>query len=51
MGRLLGGGKKLFDHGTVPAALRLAESVTYSDGTVHLAYEADGAPTTGPITG
>jgi dihydrofolate reductase len=44
---LLGSGKKVFDDGTVPTALRLTESVTYTNGTLHLAYETVGAPTYG----
>ena len=36
---LLGSGKKVFDDGTVPTALRLTESVTYTNGTLHLTYE------------
>ena len=32
-------GKKVFDDGTLPTALRLTESVTYTNGTLHLAYE------------
>ena len=46
---LLGSGKKVFADGTVPTALRLTESVTYSSGTLHLAYEAVGVPTYGNL--
>ncbi len=46
---LLGSGKKVFGDGTVPTALRLTESVTYSNGTLHLAYETAGAPTYGNL--
>jgi len=44
---LLGRGKRVFADGTVPAALRLTESATTPTGTVHLTYEAAGAPTYG----
>ncbi len=47
---LLGTGKKVFDDGTMPTALRLTESVTYASGTLHLAYETVGAPTYGDLT-
>jgi dihydrofolate reductase len=46
---LLGRGKHLFAEGTVPAALRLAESVTYASGILHLTYEPVGAPTYGTV--
>ena len=46
---LLGSGKKVFDDGTLPTALRLTESVTYSNGTLHLAYETVGALTYGNL--
>jgi dihydrofolate reductase len=46
---LLGSGKQLFDGGTVPAALRLAESVTYPNGTLQLSYETAGVPTYGNL--
>jgi dihydrofolate reductase len=42
---LLGSGKQVFADGTVPTALRLTESVTYPNGTLHLAYETAGVPT------
>jgi dihydrofolate reductase len=42
---LLGDGKRVFGDGTVPAALRLTESVTYPNGTVHVVYEPIGVPT------
>jgi dihydrofolate reductase len=42
---VLGSGKRVFAEGTVPMALRLAESVTYPKGTVHLTYETAGSPT------
>ena len=46
---LLGRGKRVFADGTVPTALRLTESVTYPNGTLHLAYETVGAPTYGDL--
>ncbi len=46
---LLGSGKKVFADGTVPAALRLTESVTYTNGTLHLGYETAGAPSYGNL--
>jgi dihydrofolate reductase len=46
---LLGSGKRVFGDGTVPAALRLIESVTYPNGTVQLSYETAGAPTYGTV--
>jgi dihydrofolate reductase len=46
---LLGSGKHVFADGTVPTALRLTESVTYGNGTLHLAYETAGAPTYGNV--
>ncbi len=48
---LLGSGKKVFADGTVPAALRLTESVTYPSGTLHLTYETAGVPTYGNMAG
>jgi dihydrofolate reductase len=46
---LLGSGKQVFGDGTVPTALRLAESVTYPNGTVQLSYETAGVPTYGNL--
>jgi len=46
---LLGSGKRLFDDGTVPTALRLTESVTHTNGTVQLVYETVGAPAYGTL--
>ncbi len=46
---VLGSGKQLFAGGTVPAALRLTESVTYPNGTLQLSYETAGAPTYGDL--
>ncbi len=48
---LLGSGKQVFADGTVPTALRLAESVTYPSGTLHLTYETAGVPTYGSMAG
>jgi dihydrofolate reductase len=47
---LLGSGKQVFADGTVPTALRSTESVTYPNGTVHIAYEIAGVPTYGDMT-
>ena len=47
---LLGSGKQVFADGTVPTALHLTESVTYPNGTLHLAYETAGVPTYGDMT-
>ena len=47
---LLGGGKRVFAEGAGPTALRLTESVTYPNGTLHLAYEIAGAPTLGNMS-
>jgi hypothetical protein len=46
---LLGTGEQWFADGTVPTALRLTESVTHPNGTLHLAYETAGAPTYGTL--
>jgi dihydrofolate reductase len=46
---LLGTGKQVFADGTVPAALRLIESVTYPSGTLQLTYDLAGTPTYGTI--
>jgi dihydrofolate reductase len=46
---LIGRGKHVFADGTVPTALRLTESVTYPNGTLHLAYETAGVPTYGNL--
>jgi len=48
---VLGSGKKVFAGGTVPAALRLTESVIWPSGTLQLAYEPAGAPTYGDMSG
>ena len=47
---LLGSGKLVFGGGTVPTALRLAESHTYPNGTLQLTYEPAGVPTYGDMT-
>ena len=41
---LLGSGKRVFAGGTTPTALRLTDSVTYPNGTLHLTYEPAGTP-------
>ncbi len=46
---LLGTGKRVFGDGTVPTALRLTESVTYPNGTLHLTYKTAGVPTYGNL--
>jgi dihydrofolate reductase len=46
---LLGTGKQVFADGTVPAVLRLTESVTYPSGTLQLSYDLGGAPTYGTM--
>ena len=46
---VLGSGKHVFADGTVPTALRLTESVTYTDGTLQLTYETAGMPTYGDM--
>ena len=47
---LLGSGKRVFEGGAVPTALRLTESVTYPNGTLQLSYETAGKPTYGDMT-
>ena len=46
---LLGSGKRVFAGGTIPAALRLAGSVTYPNGTLQLTYDTAGTPTYGNL--
>lgn len=46
---VLGSGKQVFGGGAVPTALRLTESVTYPNGTLHLSYETAGTPTYGSM--
>jgi hypothetical protein len=41
--------KKVFGDGTVPAALRLVESITHPNGALQLTYDAAGAPTYGTV--
>ncbi|MGZ4691385.1 MAG: dihydrofolate reductase family protein [Acidimicrobiia bacterium] len=48
---LLGSGKRVFGSGTLPTALRLAESHTYPSGTLQLTYETAGTPTYGAVDG
>lgn len=47
---VLGTGKRVFGEGTVPAALRVVESVPYPNGTVHLTCETAGPPAVGDLT-
>lgn len=46
---VLGTGKRVFAEGAVPTVLRLTESATYPNGTLHLSYEPTGAPTSGDL--
>lgn len=46
---VLGTGKKVFQDGVPPTALRLIESVSYPNGMLHLVYETAGEPTYGTI--
>jgi dihydrofolate reductase len=46
---VLGSGKRVFGDGTVPTALRLAESVNHPNGVLELVYEPSGEPTTGNL--
>jgi dihydrofolate reductase len=46
---LLGSGKRVFGDGTVPAALRLTESVTHPNGVLQLTYDTAGTPTYGTM--
>ena len=43
----LGGGKRLFADGTIPAAFKLTESIVGSNGVIVLNYERAGAIATG----
>src|SRR5512146_1552977 len=43
----LGGGKRLFADGTIPAAFKLTESIVASNGVIVVNYERAGAITTG----
>ncbi|UDY37050.1 dihydrofolate reductase family protein [Dermatobacter hominis] len=47
---VLGTGKRVFEPGAIPTAFEVAEAVTYPRGTVHLALDAKGVPTTGDMT-
>jgi dihydrofolate reductase len=47
---VLGTGKRVFAEGAPPTALRLTDSVTYPNGSVHLTYEPAGVPTYGDMT-
>lgn len=46
---VLGSGKRVFGHGTVPAALRLTASTTHPSGVLQLSYETGGPPTLGDM--
>jgi len=45
----VGGGKRLFADGTVPAASKVTESAVTSRGVIILKYERAGAVTTGSV--
>jgi dihydrofolate reductase len=45
----LGGGKRLFDDGTIPAAFKVTESNVTSNGVIVVNYERAGAITTGSL--
>ncbi len=47
---VLGTGKRVFAHGTVPAAMRLTHSVAHPNGSLQLTYDLDGLPTYGDMT-
>jgi dihydrofolate reductase len=44
---VLGEGKRVFETGAAPTAMRLAESATHPNGVLELVYEPVGKPTTG----
>src|SRR5262249_46718849 len=46
---VLGKGKRLFDSGTVPAALRLVDSVVFPNGTLKLDFATAGEPKFGNL--
>ena len=46
---VLGSGKKVFDGGAVPTALRLVRTEVFDGGSVHLEYETAGPPTYGDM--
>jgi dihydrofolate reductase len=47
---VLGSGKRVFEPGAAPSALRLATSRTFPNGAVQLEYERTGEPATGDMT-
>lgn len=47
---VLGGGKKLFDNGTIPAAFTLTESLVTSKGVIIASYQRAGDVVTGDLT-
>jgi hypothetical protein len=47
----LGKGKKLFDHGTIPAAFTLTESTVTPSGVIIANYERAGEVKTGAVGG
>ena len=48
---MLGKGKKLFDHGAIPAAFQLMESITTPSGVIIAYYKRSGKVKTGTIGG
>ena len=46
---VLGKGKRLFDSGTVPAALRLADSAVFPNGRLKLDFATAGEPKVGHV--
>src|SRR5512137_2692318 len=46
----LGGGKRLFADGTIPAAFKVTESMVSSKGVIVVNYERAGAVTTGEVS-
>jgi dihydrofolate reductase len=46
---VLGKGKRLFDSGSVPAALRLVDSAVFPNGTLKLDFATAGEPTFGNL--
>ena len=46
---VLGKGKRLFDSGTVPAALRLVDSAVFPNGTLKLDFATAGEPNFGNV--
>jgi dihydrofolate reductase len=47
---VLGTGKRVFEGGAAPSALRLTSSRTFPNGALHLTYTPTGTPTTGDLT-